>query len=192
MMMRSRKAGRGILMILALFLASAGALRFGQGVGAAMALSNEEQVPDVVDAAVPAICPAPPLALAEALSAREVALVAQEISLADRLAALALADEAITLRLAELQTAEAELKATLQIADGAAEDDLARLTAVYEAMKPVDAAAVFEKMAPEFAAGFLGRMRAESAANVLAGMKPEMAYEISVLIAGRNALAPKE
>jgi flagellar motility protein MotE (MotC chaperone) len=79
----------------------------------------------------------------------------------------------------------------LALADGAAEDDLVRLTAVYEAMKPADAAALFQTMAPEFAAGFLGRMRAEAAAAVISGMTPESAYSISVLIAGRNALVPK-
>jgi flagellar motility protein MotE (MotC chaperone) len=83
------------------------------------------------------------------------------------------------------------LKKTLAIADGAAEKDLAKLTAVYEAMRPADAAALFQTMAPEFAAGFLGRMRPEIAAAVLAGMNPGKAYSISVLIAGRNATAPK-
>ena len=107
------------------------------------------------------------------------------------MAALALADAAITKRLAELQTAETDLKKTMTIADGAAEKDIAGLTAVYEAMRPADAAALFQTMAPEFAAGFLGRMRPDAAAAVLAGMKPDKAYSISVLIAGRNALAPK-
>ena len=64
----------------------------------------------------------------------------------------------------------------------------ARLAA---APPPADAAALFQTMAPEFAAGFLGRMRAEAAAAVISGMTPESAYSISVLIAGRNALVPK-
>jgi len=107
------------------------------------------------------------------------------------MAALSLADQAINKRMAELQVAEDSLKKTLSIADGAAEKDLARLTAVYEAMRPADAANLFQTMAPEFAAGFLGRMRPETAAAVLAGMKADKAYTISVLIAGRNATAPK-
>jgi flagellar motility protein MotE (MotC chaperone) len=47
-------------------------------------------------------------------------------------------------------------------------------------------------MDPEFAAGFLSRMQPAAAAAVLAGMAPDSAYSISVLIAGRNALAPKD
>jgi flagellar motility protein MotE (MotC chaperone) len=178
-----RKAGRGTLFILATVLAASGALRVGTLVGAAMA---ESASPKAVEN-----CPPPPAAVAAALTGREAELKRQEQSIADRMAALTLADQAINKRMTELQSAEDELKKTLSIADGAAEKDLARLTSVYEAMKPAEAAALFQTMAPEFAAGFLGRMRPEIAAAVLAGMKPDKAYSISVLIAGRNATAPK-
>lgn len=185
--MKRPRAGRGALVILALFLASSGALRLGDGVGRALAESAKTVEPTAEAAA----CPAPPEALAAALSEREAKVAAAESALADRKAALQLADAALSRRLEELQTAEADLKQVLAIADGAAEEDLARLTAVYEAMKPADAAAIFETMAPEFAAGFLARMQPGSAAAVLSGMAPDKAYAISALIAGRNALAPK-
>ena len=180
-----KPGGRGTLVILALILASSGALRLGTGVGAAIAdgaTSNN---------GAPLNCPQPPAAVAAALVGREAEVKKREVELADRMAALALADKAINKRMAEMQVAEDSLKKTLSIADGAAEKDLTRLTAVYEAMRPVDAAALFQTMAPDFAAGFVSRMRPEIAAAVLAGMKPDKAYSISVLIAGRNASAPK-
>lgn len=183
-----KRAGRGALVILALLLASSGALRIGSSFGQALALA-----PDVSAETPPetlATCADTPAALAEALSAREAQLTAQEAVLADRTAAVALANQAIDQRMADLAAAETELSATLAKADGAAEADLTRLTSVYEAMKPKDAAALFDSMAPEFASGFLGRMRPEAAAPVLAGMKPETAYAVSVLLAGRNALVP--
>jgi flagellar motility protein MotE (MotC chaperone) len=183
-----KRAGRSVLMILAVLLASSGALRMGAGVGVALASGPETAAPE---AATALSCPEPPLALAEALRAREDHISSQEAALADRLAALALAETAIEGRLAEMTAAEAKLSATLALADGAAENDLGRLTAVYEAMKPKDAAALFETMAPEFAAGFLGRMRPEAAAAVMTGLAPETAYGISVLLAGRNASVPK-
>ena len=105
--------------------------------------------------------------------------------------ALAVADEEIQRRLVVLEEAEKSLRSLLAIANTAAEDDLARLTAVYESMKPKDAAALFEKMEPAFAAGFLGRMRSDAAAGVMAGLTPETAYSISVILAGRNADVPK-
>ncbi|GLS85200.1 hypothetical protein GCM10010873_01730 [Cypionkella aquatica] len=155
-----------------------------------MALANAEAEP-ALTADAPTSCPTPPLALVEALNIRESKVSARETVLNDRLAALSLAEAAITARIEEMTAAEAELKKTLQIADGAAEADLARLTAVYEAMKPVDAAKLFGEMAPEFAAGFLGRMTPGAAAAAMAGMDPAKVYAISVLIAGRNAMAPK-
>lgn len=189
-MIRRGRGGRGALVILALFLASSGALRIGVGVGEAFANASEPAT--TVSAAVPESCPEPPLALAQALQARDAEITARSLALEDRMAALALAEQAIALRLTEMQTAEDQLTATLAMADGAAEKDLSRLTAVYEVMKPADAAKIFATMAPEFAAGFLGRMRPEAAAAVMAGMAPDQAYSISVLIAGRNAMAPKE
>ncbi|MEP4475030.1 MAG: hypothetical protein ABJ024_08265, partial [Lentilitoribacter sp.] len=79
----------------------------------------------------------------------------------------------------------------MALANTAAEDDLVRLTAVYENMKPKDASALFEQMEPGFAAGFLGRMRADAAAGILSGLSPQVAYSISVILAGRNADIPE-
>ena len=105
----------------------------------------------------------------------------------------ALDDAAIKIndRLAQITDAENKLLDTLALSNSAAEDDLARLTTVYENMKPKDAAALFEAMKPEFAAGFVGRMRPDAAADIMAGLKPEFAYSISVILAGRNANAKK-
>lgn len=186
-----KRAGRGALVILALFLASSAALRLGGIAGQALAKAGPEQLtPEPVTTGVE--CPLPPPALLQALNDREAQVIAFEAATKERMAALTLAEEAISKRLEELEAAEASLRDVLVIADGAAEKDIARLTAVYEAMKPADAAALFDAMAPEFAAGFLGRMQPASAAAVMAGMPPEKAYSISALIAGRNALAPKE
>ncbi len=189
-MSRGMFSGRGALAVIGLLFLSSGALRFGSGVGEALAMETEVQAPP--DLPEPQVCEALPASLATALSAREAAVSLGELALKDRIAALALAEATITQRLAELQAAEDALARTLSIADEAAEQDLARLTTVYETMKPKDAAALFETMAPAFAAGFLGRMQSQAAAAVLSGLKPETAYQISLVIAGRNAEAPTE
>jgi flagellar motility protein MotE (MotC chaperone) len=129
--------------------------------------------------------------LLDALQVREARIAKQERQFELRAKALRVADEEITKRLENLQAAETALRKTLALADGAAEADLTRLTAVYESMKPKDSAALFETMEPDFAAGFLGRMRPDIAANVMAGLSPETAYSISVILAGRNAKVPK-
>jgi flagellar motility protein MotE (MotC chaperone) len=187
-MNRRRRAGQGALFIVAMLFASSGALRLGSGIGAALAKSDEDVA---AEQPPPASCEMP-VALSEALTLREERVAAQEVALKDRLAALALADAAITRRLQEMKAVEEELKATLAMADGAAEADIDRLTAVYQAMKPKDAAALFETMSPDFAAGFLGRMPPEAAAAILSGMSSEAAYGVSVIVAGRNAGVPKD
>lgn len=185
----TRRAGQGALFIVAMLFATSGALRLGSGIG--VALARAEEAPDPMASMATTACETP-AALADALGLREGRLALREAALNDRQAALALADAAISARLVRLEETEAALRATLALADGAAEADLDRLTAVYQAMKPKDAAALFETMAPEFAAGFLGRMSPESAAAILSGMSPQAAYGVSVIVAGRNAGAPRE
>jgi len=58
-------------------------------------------------------------------------------------------------------------------------------------MKPRDTAALFSEMAPGFAAGFLGIMRPDSAAAIMTELEPQTAHLISVMLAGRNASAPR-
>ncbi len=185
-MIMAKKNGKRVLILLAILLASGGAFRLASG-GVIDLLSTATAEPS----ATLVSCPLPPAALLESLNKREGQVKAEESAAAERMAALNLADQAISQRLAELQAAEAELKKTLTIADGASEKDLTQLTAVYEAMKPADAAALFQTMSSEFAAGFLARMQPASAADILTGLKPDKAYEVSVLLAGRNALVPK-
>lgn len=189
---QKRRGSKGTLIILALLLATSGALRLGDGIGFAVARASAPVEDAQANQSVPALnCPKPPVAVAEALSERESRVLAKETALEDRLAALALADQAIEMRMEKLAAAEAQLSETLARADGASESDLSRLTEVYQSMKPKDAAALFATMAPEFAAGFLGRMRPETSAAILSGMTPEDAYAVSVILAGRNANVPK-
>lgn len=210
---KRRAGGRGSILLIVVLLVGSAVLRIGTGAGEAIAKGATEthepmleepieMVSDEVPGSLgkgqsPASKAEPVLnrtettSLLRALSEREDRVELLEKQVKMRAKALAVADEQIQKRLVALEQAEIALRATLALAETAAEDDLARLTAVYENMKPKDAAAVFEAMEPDFAAGFLGRMRPDSAAAVLAGLAPETAYSISVILAGRNANVPK-
>lgn len=195
---RKRKSLKGkgpVGMLVLLFVASAG-IRLMSGAGAVMAEVGDASVeaPETTPASMQANAPDTEelSAMLQAFQRREERIVLQEEQIAKRMAALRNADERINAKLVELKAAETELRSTLALATTAAEDDLARLTTVYENMKPKTAAALFEEMAPEFAAGFLGRMRPDAAASVMAGMSPEAAYTVSTILAGRNANVPKE
>lgn len=129
-------------------------------------------------------------ALLAAIRDREAQLDAEEKRLADRRQSLDVAEEKLQEQLAAFQKAQANLEKTLAMADEAAERDIARMTTVYENMKPAEAAKIFEKMDVAFAAGLLARMRPEVAANVLTGMTPEAAYAVTLTIASRNHGVP--
>jgi len=185
--------GPGALTALAAMFLLSGVLRAWDGAGAALAREGTaSELTD--DTAANGVCIGNDgLATAlEAIQNRELSLLARERALSDRLLALEAAEQTVTAKLSMLEEAEAKLAATMARSETAVEEDLARLTSVYENMKPKDAAPVFSQMDPEFAAGFLGRMRSDAAAAILSGLDPETAYTISVLLAGRNASAPVE
>jgi len=187
---RPRRAA--VLPVIAGLLLASALARIGDAQIAAPAdPGGAEEAADAPDA--DACTPDPAIAdlLAE-LQARETTLAERAAQIAERMQALRLTEELAAARLAELEAAEAALARTLTLAEEAAEQDVLRLTAVYENMKPKNAAELFSRMAPGFAAGFLGHMRPEAAAAILSGLEPDLAYAISATLAGRNAAAPSE
>lgn len=178
-----RRAGAVPLLVVTALLGLSGLFRLGSATGEAIAL-------EIGQARANAAVESPPVDIAAALSAireREAGLDARGAALEERMQALSLAERSVADQIDRLQAAEDRLRGLLAQVREAAEGDLAKLTAVYENMKPKEAALVFERMSPEFAAGFLGRMRADSAAAIMSGLPPDLAYTISVLLAGRNA-----
>lgn len=193
---KRRNPGRGVLWIIALLLATSGVIRLGGETGQAIALevtqlARSGHEADTSDMALES-CPAEGdiIDVLTRLQDRESLLEAREKAMADRVQALAVAEDRLQSNLTALVAAEQALKSTMALADSAAENDLVRLTSVYEHMKAKEAAALFETMDPQFAAGFLGRMRPDAAASIMAGLNPQTAYTISVVLAGRNANVP--
>ncbi len=182
---------RGLLLLLAGGFAVSGLLRLG-AIDFAFAASGDEAAPATNAGYMPSTPITAPLDDALALiEGRAEALDARELALDGREQALAAAQEMVESRLARLEAAEVRLRDLIEMSDTAAEADLARLTTVYETMRPEEAAAVFGQMEPSFAAGFLSRMRPDAGAALLAELPPETAYSISVLLATRNSAAPR-
>ena len=127
-----------------------------------------------------------------AFEERELRIERQEEEIRNRMRALSVADTEVSRKLVELERAEDQLRSVIAMAETAADDDVTRLTRVYETMKPKNVAALFEEMDPEFAAGFIARMNPDSAAGVMTGLSPHAAYTISVVLAGRNANVPTD
>jgi flagellar motility protein MotE (MotC chaperone) len=180
-----------ILPLLALTFLAAALLRLGDGPIAALAQDAVVSAPDTPPEALPT-APREGADWAIRLAQREAEITQREANLAQRLAEVSEIEARITEHLAALAQAEAELAATMALADRAAEGDLGRLVAMYENMRPEDAARLFTEMDEQFAAGFLARLRPEVAAGVLSGMEPQRAYLISAIVAGRNATVPRQ
>lgn len=191
-----RHAARAVLPAVTLLLLGSAALRLGEGSGFAMArdaLATGMAATAQDDTlAAPAEDEEALGMLIARLRAREADVARREAALETRASALARIATEVDARLAELREAETALRATMALADTAAENDLLQLTTVYENMKPKEAAALFETMEPSFAAGFLARMKAPSAAAILSGLTPDTAYMISVILSGRNIEAPTD
>uniref|UniRef100_UPI0040486827 MotE family protein n=1 Tax=Yoonia sp. TaxID=2212373 RepID=UPI0040486827 len=188
-MTREFRRKRGPLHVIAVLLVLSAVMRTTVGVGEAFAKSPDQTEPHE-PAPEPNAVETPTSDILTALKAREERLAAREAIFADRVQALNVAEGEVAEQIAALRQAEEALSATLALADTAAQSDLGRLTTVYENMAPKDASALFEQMPPQFAAGFLGMMDPVAAAKVMAGLTPETAYSFSVVLAGRNALVP--
>ncbi|MHA3915584.1 MotE family protein [Halovulum sp. GXIMD14793] len=177
-------------LLIACFLVSGGLRVLTVGQAYAEQAGNAPETPEM--AAVD--CPPPEDAdvLLTVVQERAQQLDERDAKMAERLAVLQIAEAEFEKRRDELIAAEEKLAATLAIADNAAERDIQQLTAVYEEMKPKNAAEIFDSMDPAFAAGFLIRMAPQSAANILSAMDKNTAYTTSVIMASRNVGAPKE
>lgn len=200
---RGRRKPRGALAAICALLVTSGLLRVAIGAGEALAREEgDAPKPPAAHVSEPPVGADPSgttrlvaeadfQPLLDALNAREARVRKSESAIEVRMQALAVAETEIERKMTALAVAEASLKQTLTLASTAAEDDIEKLTNVYANMKPKQAAALFEEMDPEFAAGFLARMRPDAAAAIMAGMTPQSAYLVSVILAGRNANAPK-
>ena len=98
----------------------------------------------------------------------------------------------INQRILALKDVEDQLQKTIVQVQTASESDLQKLIAVYENMKPKDAAKIFQAMDANFAAGFLALMQPTISASIMSELDAELAYSISAVLAGRNARAAKQ
>lgn len=186
-----KKPASFALRLIVLMLVASGCIRLGS-VGTAIARDSVASEP-VSEMATLNCGPDEDLdGLFELIRERTKQLDDQELALLNRQKELEAAEVLIKQNLVRLEETEARLAKTIDLVDGASEDDIGRLTAVYESMKPKTAAELFSQMTPDFAAGFLGRMSPKAAGDIMSGLSPEGAYAISVVLAGRNANVPTQ
>lgn len=183
-----QKGTSSILFLLSLLFLGAGMSRLGLGVVEVIAAETNATIDSMEQTHTPELDPGD---LFATLRAREKRLEQAEADLEARRTALRAAEVELERQIASLTQIEAQLAETLRLTEGAAEQDLSRLTTVFEHMKPQQAAELFSQMDTEFAAGFMARLRPDFAGEVMAGLDPVIAYAISAVLAGRHARTPR-
>ncbi|MCI5047437.1 MAG: hypothetical protein MRY59_08030 [Aquisalinus sp.] len=147
------------------------------------AVAQTEEKPE--EEAEPDVCVSGPIL--ESFKQQQANLQKREQEIAERERTLEAVEKRLTERLAILDESNARLADKMEAMKRTANEDITHLTSMYENMKPAQASTIFDKMDPVFAAGFLREMRSEQAGLILANMRPEHAYEISIIIASKNA-----
>ena len=74
----------------------------------------------------------------------------------------------------------------------AVSDDIDRLIAVYDQMKPAEAAAILTNLPPDFAAEILMRVEPETGARIIAAVDPGQAAILTTHMSARNVAPAKD
>ncbi|MDO5605153.1 MAG: hypothetical protein Q4G25_08340 [Paracoccus sp. (in: a-proteobacteria)] len=127
--------------------------------------------------------------LVDELRTREDRVAKALAELDNRKAEIEAARMALTGELGRLRAAGQHNAGSRSHDQRAVDEDVARLVAVYEAMKPKEAAAVLSGLPPEFSAELLMRVQPETGARIIAAIAPEQAAILTTYMGARRAPA---
>lgn len=159
------------------------ALAIAQGDRLARALSAEAAPTALLDG-----CTDVPeaVALAETLRLRGIAVDRALADLDRRKRDLAAAEQQITARLVALKKARAALGEARAGQDAGRTEGIDRLIAVYDAMKPAEAATILAALPPDFAAEILTRVQPDAGARIIAQIDPGQAAILTAHMGARR------
>lgn len=126
------------------------------------------------------------VALAEELRDRALRIERYMESIDMRKAELADAEVTLRKRLTELKAHKGGIQSRRDGASEAVRGDIERLVAVYDQMKPAEAAAVLTNLPADFAAEILMRVRPETGARIIAAVEPRQAALLTAQMGARS------
>ncbi|MBA4490788.1 MotE family protein [Paracoccus sp. S1E-3] len=129
------------------------------------------------------------VALVEELRIREDRIRKALAELDGKKAEIAAARASITAELRRLKDAGPSIGKSRTSDQRAVDADVARLVAVYEAMKPKEAAAVLSSLPANFSAEILMRVNPETGARIIAAIAPDKAAILTTYMGARSAPA---
>ncbi|MFV0386986.1 MotE family protein [Paracoccus sp. (in: a-proteobacteria)] len=103
-----------------------------------------------------------------------------------RKAELAEAEASLTRKLVELKGQKSGIQSRRAGASAAIRSDIDRLIAVYDQMKPAEAAVILTNLPPDFAAEILMRVQPETGARIIAAVEPRKAALLTAEMGARS------
>ena len=124
--------------------------------------------------------------LAEELRDRGLRIERYLAALDSRKEELAAAEDRLRARLAELKAMKASVQSGQADRSTALQSDIDRMVALFDKMKPTEAAAVLTNLPADFAAELLMRVEPEAGARVLAALEPNRAAILTTHMGARS------
>lgn len=124
--------------------------------------------------------------LLQKLSARREAIDKRERELDMREALTMAAEARLASKAAELDQVQKKIEDLMKLHDEKQAEKLNSLVAIYEKMKPADAARILEGLEMDILIDVLGRMKILRSAPILASMDPVRAREVTAKLAERD------
>lgn len=126
------------------------------------------------------------VALAETLRDRSLRIERYMEALDMRRADIATAEQTLRERLAELKSHKTDTRTRRDTNSSELRNDIDRLVAVYDQMKPADAAAILTNLPADFAAEILMRVQPENGARIIAAVEPRQAALLTAQMGARS------
>ncbi|WP_304617435.1 MotE family protein [Paracoccus sp. (in: a-proteobacteria)] len=126
------------------------------------------------------------VALAGELRDRALRIERYMQALDARKAEIATAEASLRERLIELRSQQDGVRSRREGATAAIRDDIERLIAVYDQMKPAEAAAILANLPPDFAAEILMRVQPATGARIIAAVEPAQAALLTAQMGARS------
>ncbi len=126
------------------------------------------------------------VALASELRDRALRIERYMQTIDEKKAELAAAEATLRTRLAELKAQKSGIRSRGDQSTEAVRQDIDRLVAVYNQMKPAEAAAVLTNLPPDFAAEILMRVQPETGARIIASVEPRQAALLTAQMGARS------
>ncbi|HEX2582439.1 MAG TPA: hypothetical protein VHL08_10760 [Dongiaceae bacterium] len=128
------------------------------------------------------------LAILQKLNQRRIELEQRSQELNQRETMIAASEKRLEQKSGELKMLKAQIDSALKQHDEEQEKQIRSLVALYETMKPKDAAHIFEELDMDVLLDVISRMSERKAAPILGLVSPARAKEITVELADRRKL----